>query len=482
MIGEAPLNREKSTPEPFIGRRISVIGAARSGLAAARVLGERGASVLLSDAKSEAALGASAANARAIRVRCVFEASVEAALPVGTDLVVTSPGVPVEAPVLRAAVERGLPIWSEIELAYRIAGAPLIGVTGTNGKTTTTMLLGAMLAESGMRAIVCGNVSADDVKKPLVEAAHEACGPEDVLVAEISSFQLEWVDRFAPRVAVLTNVTADHLNRHRSFEEYAKTKARIFAAQSPDDWAVYGYDNPISRSIGESARSRRAWFSTCAMPECNSPCAWVEEGLLRATLGAGNRPTVLLRAGDMPETLPGKHSIANVLAASLAALAMGAPVEAIQRAVREFPGVPHRMERVGSVHGVRFINNSMCTNVAAAICSLDAMSGPTVVIAGGADKRLEFGPLAASLRERAKHLILIGSAADKMEAAFRAGGYGAISRADSMESAVTAAAKLAEPGEAVLLSPCCASFDMFDDFEARGAAFRNAVARLEERS
>jgi len=479
LIGALHLPATGAKSQGFAGHGISVIGAARSGVAAARALVDHGATVTLSDYKRETDLGQAAAEARKSGALCAFGASVDEALPPGTELVVTSPGVPVSAPVLRAAVERDIPVWSEIELAYRLTSAPILAVTGTNGKTTTTLLLAAMLSAAGKKAIVCGNVSADEIKKTLVEAAREATA-DDVLVAEISSFQLEWVEQFAPRIAILTNVTADHLNRHPSLEEYARMKARIFARQRPDDWAIVGYDNEASRSIGESGlRARRVWFTSDGSPPDDGPCAWVNEGVLTVRLDRWNEPLALLPESEMPYSLPGRHSIANVLAASVAALAIGVPADRIAAAVTSFGGVAHRMEWVADIGGVRYVNNSMCTNVAAAVCSLEAMDRPTIVIAGGVDKGLDFAPLVPALQARAKHLILIGSAADKMEAVFRAGGYNAIDRAATLEAAVSEAARRAGPDEAVLLSPSCASFDMFRDFEARGAAFREAVRQLE---
>jgi UDP-N-acetylmuramoylalanine--D-glutamate ligase len=388
--------------------------------------------------------------------------------------------VPATADVLQTALSRGIPIWSEIELAYRLAAAPILAVTGTNGKTTTALLLAAMLRESGKRAIICGNVSADDIKMTLVDAALQATA-EDILVAEISSFQLEWVDQFAPRAAILTNITDDHLNRHRSFEEYAGAKARIFAAQQSGDWAIVGCDNPASRSIGRQALSaRRVWFTAGGSPPDETPCAWVDDGVLTVQLDMKRPPVAVMPTSGIPASLPGVHSIANVLAAAAAALAMGAQPAKIAAAVHEFAGAAHRMERVADIGGVRYVNNSMCTNVAAAVCSLEAMDQPTIVIAGGADKGLDFAPLVPALKAKAKHLILIGSAANKMEAAFRQGGYTAISRAETLEEAVSSAARRAQSGEAVMLSPSCASFDMFRDFEARGAAFRQAVQGLKE--
>ena len=464
-----------------------MIGAARSGISAANVLTRLGADVLLSDTKTAEQIGPERlAEIEATGARFLPGARVAEALPAGTELVVTSPGVPKTAAALQEAVRRGIPVWSEIELAYRLTEAPIVAVTGTNGKTTTTLLIAAMLEAAGKNALVAGNVSADEIKRTLVDAAFATsryAGVERqdaILVAEISSFQLEWVEQFAPRVGVLTNITPDHLNRHADFEEYAQTKARLFAAQGPEDWAVVGYDNPAARAIGQgNLRARRCWFTKSACPPSDGPAAWLEDGVLTVLLAG--EPVAILRRADLPTTLPGLHSVENVLAASAAALAMGAEAGAIAEAARHFAGVAHRMERVAEIDGVLYINNSMCTNVAAAICSLAAMDRPTILIAGGADKDLDFAPLVPTLRARAKHVLLIGSVAEKMQQTFTVGGFSALSLAGSLEEAVRRARDLARPGDAVLLAPACASFDMFADFEARGVAFRQAVYALSKK-
>jgi UDP-N-acetylmuramoylalanine--D-glutamate ligase len=485
--------------EDFRNRNISVIGAARSGIDSSSVLVRLGARVTLSDSQSAEKLGPErVAEARCTGALFLPGAAVDEALPPGTELVITSPGVPRNAPVLQEAVRRGIPVWSEIELAYRLTDAPILATTGTNGKTTTTLLLAAMLQAAGRSAVVAGNVSADEIKRTLVHAAfatrpspdsadgetdnrqREAAALAPLLVAEVSSFQLEWVDSFAPHVAILTNITPDHLNRHAGFEEYAQTKARLFARQRPEDWAILNYDDPTARAIGEARLpGRRLWFTHSDPPE-HGPAAWVSQGTLLVRLEPDREPISLLTVQEMPSTLPGVHSVENVLAASAAALAVDAAPEAVAAAVREFRGVAHRMEIVDEIDGVRYINNSMCTNVAAAISALNALDRPAIVIAGGADKGLDFAPLAPVLRQRARHLILIGAATDKMERALRVGGMQAISRADSLEAAVGMARTLAVPGDAVLLSPACASFDMFRDFEVRGAAFRQAVRAVKE--
>lgn len=475
--------------EAFKGRRISVIGAARSGVATARALTLLQAQVLLSDSAEEERIGAEQlAEIAATGARFVAGAGVEEALPTDTDLVVTSPGVPRSATVLREAVRRGIPIWSEVELAYRLAEAPLIAVTGTNGKTTTTLLIAAMLEQSGLSPLVAGNISADEIKRTLVDAAFstsafapvaERAAGSPILVAEISSFQLEWVERFAPRVAVLTNITPDHLNRYDGFDDYAQTKARLFAAQGPDDWAIVNYDDPTTRRIGESGLSgRRLWFTTQKRPDGNGALAWLSEDRVQVRLQGNGKPDFILARREFSSALSGRHSVENVLAAAAAALAIGAESEAIAQAVRTFPGVAHRMEFVRDVVGVRYINNSMCTNVAAAVSSLQSLDRPGVIIMGGADKGLDFAPLVPALKTHARQVLLIGAASEKMERVLRAGGYDVISRADTLEEAVLAASVIARRFETVLLCPACASFDMFRDFEERGAAFRRAVHTL----
>jgi UDP-N-acetylmuramoylalanine--D-glutamate ligase len=475
--------------DSFDGLRISVIGAARSGVSAARILTVMGAQVLLSDSAVEGEIGAErGVEIAATGASFVAGAGVEEALPDATRLVVTSPGVPRSAPVLREAMRRGIPIWSEVELAYRIAQAPLIAVTGTNGKTTTTLLIAAMLEQSHLTPVVAGNISADEIKRTLADAAFSVSGfasveehrpGSPILVAEISSFQLEWVERFAPRVAALTNITPDHLNRYEGFDEYAQTKARLFAAQGPDDWAILNYDNPAARRIGESGLpGKRLWFTTEKQAAGDGPQAYVAEDQVQVRLGETGAPEFALPLREFSPALPGRHSVENVLAAAAAALAMGATPEAIAQAVRAFPGVAHRMEFVREVAEVRYVNNSMCTNVAAAVSSLQSLDRPGVVIMGGADKGLDFAPLVPALKAHARQVFLLGQAADKMERVLRAGGYDVIRRVETLEEAVAGASVTARRFETVLLCPACASFGMFRDFEERGVAFRRAVQSL----
>ena len=473
--------------EGWNGKRVSIIGAARSGISAARFLTGSGAIVTLSDSQSEEKIGEERIReARSVAAQFIPEATTNEALPENTDLVVTSPGVPKTAAVLQEAVRRGISVISEIELAFSLTDTPIAAVTGTNGKTTTTILTAQLLEAARIKATIAGNVSADEIKQTLVDAAWETLYTEEdikLIVAEISSFQLEWVHKFAPCVAILTNITPDHLNRHASFEEYIETKARIFAAQTENDLAIINDDNEAAKSIGDSwnkrgYRGNLLWFSRTNVFTSSIPAAFVDNGVITVRLKANGEEVAILPVSELPPSLPGNHSVENVLAASAAALFMGASPEAIAQGIREFKGVAHRMEWVAEHNRVAFINNSMCTNTAAAVSSLSAMSSPTIVIAGGVDKESDFADLVPVLHSHAKHLILIGRAADKMEQTFRAGGYDKISRAETMQDAVNLARSFAVPGDAVLLSPACASFDMFADFEARGIAFRDAVRAI----
>lgn len=462
------------------GSAVSVIGAARSGVDAARALHSLGANVTLSDSKNLEQLDPEcAARISQESVRFAPGATTEIALPADTELVVTSPGVPVYADVLKEAVRRSIPVWSEIELAYRISPCRIIAITGTNGKTTTALLTRDLLLAGGLDAVVAGNISADETKRTLVDAAFEARtigASERILVAEVSSFQLEWVEAFAPWIAMLTNITPDHLNRHASFEEYSDAKARLFAAQTACDWAFLNADDPAATSMGQRLNNgRRLWISALQRP--SSPAAYMDDGVLTVDTG-NNCPVQIVAADEMPAALPGLHSIQNALLAAAAAIVAGVDPGAIRAAIVGFHGVPHRMEIVAEVRGVRFINNSMCTNVAAAIASLEAVGRPAILIAGGADKNMDFAPLARAVQRFTRKTYLIGAAADKMETALRDGGCEGIVRCGSLESAVVAAAAEAKSGDAVILSPACASFDMFKDFEARGASFRSAVKKL----
>jgi UDP-N-acetylmuramoylalanine--D-glutamate ligase len=400
-------------------RRALVLGMARSGRAAAALLARRGVEVVEADRTQ----GTDTDPARLD----------------GVGLVVKSPGVPGENPLVVAARARGVPVWSEIELGFRMLDRPLIGVTGTNGKTTTSELLGAILRAAGREVAVAGNVG-----RPLC-ALDGLLGPEAWIVCELSSFQLEDVHELRPRIAVLLNVEPDHLDRHETLDAYLAAKLRMFENMEPDDVAVVprGFEPPLP------GRARRVEF------RFDDP------------LPAEPR-------------IPGEHNRENAAAATAAARAAGVEDAAIAEALVSFPGVEHRLEPVGEVGGVRYVNDSKATNTAAARRALAAFAAqPLRLIMGGSLKGESFEPLAAAIGPNVQAVYLIGEAADELAAALAPAGV-QLERCSDLESAVARAAAEASPGDVVLLSPACASFDQFENFEHRGEEFRRLVQNLEE--
>lgn len=442
---------------------------ARTGLAVAEVLADLGARVVLYDRESPAKLADAIETASALGVES--RAGVDLVDLEGIDLVVPSPGVRRNHPALIEAESRGIEILSEIELAYRLSKAPIIAITGTNGKTTTTVLMGRMMQADGRDTYIAGNVVAGDIRMPLVTAAHKA-REDSVIVAEISTFQLEWIRSFRPKVAALLNVTCDHMDRHADFNEYASLKARVFENQAPDDFAIINAENPFTASLAPNLNGRVLQFARKSEVD--------EGGFVRGDeliIRLNGRESVLCKRSDIP--LRGEHNVENVLAAGCAAVAMGARPESILRAVREFKPIEHRLEPVAVIDGVEYINNSMCTNVDAAVRSIKAIDEPQIVIAGGKDKGSDYSPLGETIKKKAKHVVLIGVDADKIQTAAERAGFHAISRAGSMKEAVDIARSLAEPGDVIVLTPGCASFDMFGSFEERGQVFKQIVMNYE---
>ena len=435
--------------------RVAVIGLAATGLATARALVARGDEVVLCDAKPESQLNPERlAEARSLPGVSLCLGSSE--LPEGISLLIPSPGVPPTAAPILQAQARGIEIASEIELAYRLASAPILAITGTNGKTTTAAMLGAICQAAGKETYLAGNIAEDFGKRlPLIEAATQA--PKgSVIVAEVSSFQLEWVRDFRPRIAAWLNLSTDHLDRYPDLRAYGKTKARIFAAQRAGDFAVVNADDfYVSRLSDQVGRGIRLPFHGGA-PQLDPALRLHPEELL----------------------VPGKHNLANAVAASSMALAFGLNPARIAEGLRGFRGVAHRMELVGEKNGVRFINNSMCTNPAAVAASLSAISGGVVAIAGGRHKGGDIAPMVEALASHARHVVLIGEHGPLLGEALAAQGFTQTEQAGDMDDAVQRAAAQAQSGETVLLVPGFASFDMFTGFEQRGQVFREAVGNL----
>lgn len=381
----------------------------------------------------------------------------------GTRTVVKSPGVPREAPVIATALQRGIEVMGEMELAWRALPNRFLGVTGTNGKTTTVELLGHLYRGAGEPVAVAGNVGT-----ALSELVGEV-DPEATIVCECSSFQLEDTVAFAPECAVFLNLAPDHLDRHGDLEHYLAAKLRIFANQGNDDVAVYNADDPFAAGADLGGCGRRVAFCTGAAPDC-------EVAVAEGTIFYDGEP--LLAVSELG--LFGEHNVANAMAAAAAALAMGVDRDAVREGLRSFAGVPHRLEAVAEIDGVRFVNDSKATNVASATVGIRAFDGGVHAILGGSEKDEPFAPLVEPLTERARACYLVGATSERMarELAPAVEAGVELHRCADLEDAVRRAAAAAAPGEVVLLSPACASFDAFENFEARGDRFREIVGEL----
>jgi UDP-N-acetylmuramoylalanine--D-glutamate ligase len=445
------------------GRTVSVVGLARSGIAAARLIRRLGGRVLASDSGAPESLSAEAWQLEREGCR-LWTGGHPAEAFDRAELVVVSPGVPLTLPALDAVKARGVPVIGELELGWLVMEADLIAITGTNGKTTTTTLTGELLRAQVRPTLVAGNIGT-----PLSE--HALDFPADgLVVAEVSSFQLESTARFHPRVAAVLNITPDHLDRHGTLERYVESKARILANQSAADCAILNSDDPMAAALASRAPGQVLWFSRL-QPLRHG--VFVRDGWIVAKLNGHVEP--ICPVGEI--TLRGQHNVENVLAATACALWTGMAPEVIRRGIAEFRGVEHRIERVQDDRGVVFYNDSKGTNVASTIRAIESFTEPVILIAGGKGKGQDFAPLADAARGRVRHAVLIGVDRDKLRGPLAASGI-STEDAASMDEAVRRARTAARAGDVVLLSPACASFDMFQNFEHRGLVFKAAVRAL----
>lgn len=465
LMAEQELMRGAEYRAQLRDRRVTVVGLGLSGVAACGLLRGLGAVVTGTDDKPLAALPLEARELghRGITLcpggppREAFDSA---------ELVVVSPGVPLDYPALGWPRAQGVAIIGELELAWRVLDAPVIAITGTNGKTTTTALTGALLREQSRPVLVGGNIG-----RPL-SADALALPADGLVVAEVSSFQLETIQTFHPRVAAVLNVTADHLDRHGTFEAYVDAKARIFENQTEADVAVLNADDVVAAALARRTRAQVVLFSRRGALAHGVFC---REGWIVARLHAHEEPICPL--SEIP--LRGGHNVENVLAAVACALWTGVAPDRLRVAIAGFPGVEHRIEWVREIRGVAFYNDSKGTNVASTIKAIESFTEPIILIAGGRGKGQEFAPLADAAQGRVSHAILIGEDREKIARALAA--RVPLTRADSLEEAVGEAGRLARPGDVVLLSPACASFDMFDNFEHRGRVFKALVRALVDR-
>ena len=447
-------------------KRVLVVGLGKSGVASALFLKAHGALVTVSDTKSGDELH------NEIPVLLDHGIAVETGghgerTFRGQDLIVVSPGVPVDAPPLVQARALGIPVIGEVELAAQFLSGPIVAITGSNGKTTTTTLTGEIMTAGGLPTLVGGNIGTPAIS--LAERAH----PESVIVLEVSSFQLETIQTFRPRVAVVLNVTPDHLDRHRTFEAYVDAKARIFENQHGADFSVLNADDPTCVAMAARAKAQLFWFSR--LKEVKQG-AWVRDGNIVFRDGTEQREIML--ASEIP--LKGAHNLENVLAAVCAGSLMGCTPEKIRKAVREFKAVEHRLEFVATIRGVDYYNDSKATNVDATIKALESFPANIHLILGGKDKGSDYTVLNELLRQRVKSVYTIGAAAAKIESQIvsSTGGGPEVVHAETLENALRKASAVAQPGDVVLLAPACASFDQFKNYEQRGQVFKEIVQTL----
>ena len=467
-------------PPDWRGIRVAVVGLGAENLPLVRYLAARGATITACDRQPPERLGPVVDQLRGLGARLCLGAEYLRALS-DADVAFLTPGMPKHLPEVQAAREAGVLVVGQVDLFLRLCRARVVAVTGSSGKTTTTTLLGRMLQAAGRQVWVGGNIG-----QVLIERVEEI-DPEAWVVLELSSFQLETTS-VSPHGAVVTNISPNHLDVHPDMAAYVRAKERVLSFQKPGDFAVLNADDPVVREMARRTPGQVLWFSAAGQRPAAGG-AWVEgERLLGAvpapgaTNGAVPEPVELCRRADIP--LRGQHNVANVLAAGLAALACGAPPSAIREAVRGFTGVPHRLEEVARRDGVLFVNDSIATSPARTVAALRAFQEPIVLIAGGYDKHLPFDEMAELAVARCRHVVLVGQTAGAIHAALQraaeqAGGAGpTISRSASFEEAVRQAWEAARPGDVVLLSPGCASYDMFRNFEERGARFRELVRAL----
>jgi len=448
------------------GKKVLVVGLGKSGLAAALFLRRRGAQVTVSDIRSAESLAKEIP--ALLDEGIMVEAGGHGLLTFRRqDLIVVSPGVPLDTPELVQARNFGRPVIGELELAARFLKGKILAITGSNGKTTTTALAGEILRESGLPALVAGNIGV-----PVVGLIDES-SENTWSVLEVSSFQLESTEKFHPRIAIILNITPDHLDRHGTFENYALAKERIFAAQDAGDFAVLNADNPRTAEAAARSHAPVFWFSA---KHSVAQGAWAENGNVVYRSAPGAAMETILPLAKIP--LKGEHNVENVLAAVCAARLAGVAPGVVALAIEKFKAVEHRLEYVDTINGVEYYNDSKATNVDATEKAVAAFPGRIHLILGGKDKGAPYTPLAALLRDRVRAIYTIGAAAAIIESQLR--GVVPIRSCETLANAVDAAAKAARPGDVVLLAPACSSYDQFENYEQRGRVFKQLVCERRE--
>ncbi|PYI54577.1 UDP-N-acetylmuramoyl-L-alanine--D-glutamate ligase [Paenibacillus flagellatus] len=471
-------------PERYRGREVVILGLARSGVAVAKLFHEHGAAVTVNDKKDRSACP-EADELTALGISVVCGGHPDSLIHPGVALLVKNPGIPYSIAPIREAERLGIEIVTEVEVANYICAAPIIGITGSNGKTTTTTWVGLMLEEAGLQPIIAGNIG-----RALCEAAQEAT-PANTMVVELSSFQLKGTSDFRPRIACLLNISEAHLDYHGTMDDYIASKAKLFAAQQPDDVAVLNWDDAECRRIAGTVRAQLVPFSmrerlargVYVEPPLASPGEPLTEAHRIVYRGADGEAVDVLPVKQLG--IPGKHNAADALAAIAIAMSAGADVESVRKALRDFRGVEHRLELVLERDGVTYYNNSKATNSLATINAIETFEQPIVLIAGGLERGADFRDLLPYFRRNVKAVVALGETRGKFAALAAEAGISAVKTvdtakdaADALDQAVRAAKSFAEPGDVVLLSPACASWDMFESFEVRGRMFKESAHKL----
>lgn len=441
---------------------VSVIGAARSGVAAAQLVVSQGGIPFVSDAAPETKVAEAVQTLRAAGIGVESGGHSERVYACG--LMVISPGVPSSAPVVLEAQKRKIPVVSELELGSWFCPGPIVAITGSNGKTTTTTLAGRMLGDAKLPHVLAGNIGT------AFSAVVRDMRPEEMAVLEVSSFQLDHCDEFRPRISVIMNITPDHMDRYgNSMEAYAASKARVFQRQAEGDVLIYCADDPWTARVAAEARCRTLRFGAS---ETMSDGAWLEGGRMVTSLDGVTQEVI-----PVDEiSIKGMHNVQNAMAASLIGRVCGVGIASLRATLRNFKGVEHRLEFVREVQGVRYYNDSKATNVDSVWYALQAFAVPIVLLLGGRDKGNDYSRLHQLVRDRVKAIVAIGESADKVASSFN--GMAVIKKASAMDEAVATARFLADAGDVVLLSPACASFDWFKNYEHRGQVFKELVMAL----
>lgn len=446
----------------FSGKRVLILGAARSGVACAGLLVKKGATVTISDVSKKLVSTRELALLKQRGVNVRTGGHPVSLLP-GTDYVIISPGIRSNLPLLRQARLKSIPVLSEIEVAYTYLACPVIAITGTNGKTTTTSLVGEIFRRSGRKTLICGNIGLP------ISAVADKTNWQSIVVAEISSFQLENIVNFRPHISVMLNITPDHLDRYPDFKAYARAKKHIYRNQERSDFAVINYDDPASRESAQKIKPKVIFYSRRRILPAG---VFVKNNTIYVRLQGRQRK--ILKTSELG--IPGPHNLENALAAIACGILGGVTLASMRETLRKFRGVEHRLELVKKVKGVKYINDSKATNVDSVAKALESFQEKIILIAGGRDKGSSYQPLAKLVKQKVKALIVLGEARTVIKSEL--GQLIPTYEVKSLPEAVKLGRQLARPGDVVLLSPACASFDMFQNYEHRGRVFKEEVQKL----